>query len=140
MNLLTLGIPQKYPHGLDEPRFQRLFPLEAPVVYNFHGYTAAIKQLCWERPKNDRFDVNGYREEGSTTTPFDMHIRNRTSRYHVVIQAAQKIAAKRPSAATRAEELIREYERRIANHRVYVEEHGIDPPDIAASGRQDVKI
>jgi xylulose-5-phosphate/fructose-6-phosphate phosphoketolase len=80
-DLLVLGIPQKYPHGLDEARFQRLFPLGCPVVFNFHGYTAAIKQLCWERPENSRFDINGYREEGTTTTPFDMHIRNRTSRY-----------------------------------------------------------
>ena len=65
MNLLALGIPQKYPHGLTEERFQRIFPITAPVIYNFHGYTAAIKQLCWERPMNERFDVNGYREEGS---------------------------------------------------------------------------
>jgi xylulose-5-phosphate/fructose-6-phosphate phosphoketolase len=140
LNLLALGIPQKYPHGLTEERFQRIFPITAPVVYNFHGYTAAIKQLCWERPMNERFDINGYREEGSTTTPFDMHIRNRTSRWHVVIQSAQKIAARRPSAAARAEEMIRRYERKIAEHRVYVEEHGVDPPEIAATKWQDVKI
>ncbi len=79
---------------MPEDRFQRLFPIGVPVVFNFHGYTAAIKQLCWERPGNDRFDINGYREEGSTTTPFDMHVRNRTSRYHVVIQAARKIAVR----------------------------------------------
>jgi len=132
MNLLALGIPQKYPHGLDEARFQRIFPLDCPVIYNFHGYTAAIKQLCWERPRNDRFDVNGYREEGSTTTPFDMHVRNRTSRYHVVTQTAHKIAARRPEVAARAEELVRRYERRIAEHRGYIEAHGVDPPEIAS--------
>ena len=49
-DLVALGIPQKYPHGFDEDQFQRLFPLDVPVVFNFHGYTAAIKQLCWERP------------------------------------------------------------------------------------------
>ena len=130
-DLLTLGIPQKYPHGLDEDRFQRIFPLDCPVVFNFHGFTAAIKQLCWERPGNDRFDVNGYREEGSTTTPFDMHIRNKTSRYHIVSQAAQKIARKNPSVAARAEDLLRKYESKIAAHRAYVTEHGIDPPEIA---------
>ena len=85
-DLMTLGIPQKYPHGLEEDRFQRIFPIGCPVVFNFHGYTAAIKQLCWERPGNDRFDVNGFREEGSTTTPFDMHVRNKTSRYHIAVQ------------------------------------------------------
>jgi len=130
MNLLALGIPQKYPFGLDEIRFERIFPVDCPVIYNFHGYTAAIKQLCWERPHNDRFDVNGYREEGSTTTPFDMHIRNRTSRYHVVAQAAHKIAARRPEVAAKAEMIVRKYEGKIREHKAYVMEHGIDPPEI----------
>jgi len=130
MNLLALGIPQKYPQGMEEARFQRIFPLDCPVIFNFHGYTAAIKQLCWERPRNDRFDVNGYREEGSTTTPFDMHIRNRTSRYHIVIQAAHKIAARRPEVASRAEEMVRKYEQKIREHKPYVIEHGVDPPEI----------
>jgi xylulose-5-phosphate/fructose-6-phosphate phosphoketolase len=129
-DLLVLGIPQKYPHGLDEGRFQRLFPLGCPVIYNFHGYTAAIKQLCWERPQNDRFDINGYREEGTTTTPFDMHIRNRTSRYHLVIQAAQKIAAQNPQLAAKAEELVVKYERKIADHRLFIQREGVDPPEV----------
>jgi xylulose-5-phosphate/fructose-6-phosphate phosphoketolase len=132
VDLVSLGIPQKYPHGLEEDRFQRLFPIDVPVVFNFHGYTAAIKQLCWERPgASARFDINGYSEEGSTTTPFDMHVRNRTSRYHVVIQAAKKIAARRPSAASRAEEIVREHEEKIARHTEYIVEHGVDPPEIS---------
>ena len=130
-DLLTLGIPQKYPHGLSEDRFERIFPLEVPVVFNFHGYTAAIKQLCWERPGNERFDLNGYREEGSTTTPFDMHVRNRTSRYHVVIQAAEKIARRHPAVAARAEEIIRLHEQKLREHRSYALENGVDPPDVA---------
>jgi len=130
MDLLALGIPQKYPHGLEAARFERIFPLDCPVIFNFHGYTAAIKQLCWERPHNDRFDVNGYREEGSTTTPFDMHVRNRTSRYHLVIQTAHKLAARRPAVASRAEELIRRYEQKLREHKPYVMEHGVDPPEL----------
>ena len=130
-DLMTLGIPQKYPHGLPEDFFQSLFPLGCPVVFNFHGYTAAIKQLCWERPGTDRFDINGFREEGSTTTPFDMHVRNKTSRYHVVIQAAQKIARNNLSASSLGETLEHRYESKIAAHRVYVTENGVDPPEIA---------
>jgi xylulose-5-phosphate/fructose-6-phosphate phosphoketolase len=129
-DLMTLGIPQKYPHGLSQDRFQRLFPLECPVIFNFHGYTAAIKQLCWERPGNERFDVNGFREEGSTTTPFDMQVRNRTSRYHVVIQAAETLARRHPAVAARAEEIVRRYEGRLREHRGYIEERGVDPPEI----------
>ena len=130
-DLVSLGIPQKYPHGMDEGRFERLFPLGCPVVFNFHGYTAAIKQLCWERPGNDRFDVNGYREEGSTTTPFDMQVRNQTSRYHLVQQAAQKVARTTPSVAALAEDLVRKYGRKIREHRTFILENGVDPPEIA---------
>ncbi len=139
-DLLVLGIPQKYPHGLDEGRFRRLFPLGCPVIFNFHGYTAAIKQLLWERLHNDRFDVNGYREEGTTTTPFDMHVRNRTSRYHLVIQAAQKMAARYPTVAAEAEGLIVRYERKLADHRLFVREEGVDPPEIAGWRWRDGKV
>jgi xylulose-5-phosphate/fructose-6-phosphate phosphoketolase len=131
LDLLVLGIPQKYPHGLDELRFQRLFPLQVPIVFNFHGYTAAIKQLCWERPQNARFDINGYREEGTTTTPFDMHIQNRTSRYHLVIQAAQKIAVNYRSDASKAETLILKYERKIEDHARFIRTHGTDPEEVS---------
>ena len=129
-DLLVLGIPQKYPHGLEAERFERLFPSGCPVVFNFHGYTAAIKQLLWERPEVGRFDINGYREEGTTTTPFDMHVRNTTSRYHVVIQAAQKVASRDPGRGAQAEAITIKYERLIKNHRVYIREHGNDPPAI----------
>ena len=133
-DLLVLGIPQKYPHGLPQDRFERIFPQGVPVVFNFHGYTAAVKQLCWERPGNARFDINGYREEGTTTTPFDMHIRNRTSRYHLVMQAAQKIAAGDCTQAALAEELIVHYEHRIAAHQRHIIEAGVDPEEITAWG------
>ena len=130
-DLLVLGIPQKYPHGLDEDRFERLFPVNCPTIFNFHGYTAAIKQLLWERRQNERFDLNGYREEGTTTTPFDMHIHNRTSRYHLVIQGAQKIAWRNPKASAKAEELIVRFERKIADHGKFIRREGVDPPEIA---------
>jgi xylulose-5-phosphate/fructose-6-phosphate phosphoketolase len=130
-DLMSVGIPQKYPHGLDESRFQRIFPLDVPVIFNFHGYTAAIKQLCWERPQNHRFEVNGYREEGSTTTPFDMHVRNRTSRYHVVLQACEILARRKPAVAGGAEEIIRRYQTKIREHGEFIRERGVDPPEIS---------
>ena len=129
--LLVLGIPQKYPPGMEEGQFQRIFPVDCPVIFNFHGYTAAIKQLLWERPQNRRFDVNGYREEGTTTTPFDMHVRNRTSRYHVVIQAAQKMAARQAKVAARAEQLIRKSERKLREHHEFIRAAGLDPDEIS---------
>jgi xylulose-5-phosphate/fructose-6-phosphate phosphoketolase len=136
--LMVLGIPQKYPPGMEERQFQRLFPLNCPVIFNFHGYTAAIKQLLWERPGNERFDINGYREEGTTTTPFDMQVRNRTSRFHLVIQAAEKMAVQQPSVATTAESLIRKYQARLRQHHQFICAEGIDPPETTNWRWQDV--
>ena len=130
VRLTVLGIPQKYPPGLDEKHFERIFPLDCPVVFNFHGYTAAIKQLLWERPQTERFDINGYREEGTTTTPFDMQVRNKTSRYHLVIQAAQKMAEQNKHVAAKAEELVNKYQRRLREHADYILATGTDPPEI----------
>ncbi|OGP15932.1 MAG: phosphoketolase [Deltaproteobacteria bacterium GWC2_55_46] len=130
IDILVLGIPQKYPGGLDEARFQRIFPLDCPVLFNFHGYTSAIKQLVWERPGNSRFDINGYREEGTTTTPFDMLVRNRVSRYHLVMKAAEEIAAGDPGKAALAEKLVIKYSRKLIDHRNYIDQFGIDPPEI----------
>ncbi len=128
--LTVLGIPQKYPPGLDENRFQRLFPLGCPVVFNFHGYTAAIKQLLWERPGSGRFDINGYREEGTTTTPFDMQVRNRTSRYHLVIQAARDVARGYPEVSAKAEDLVKKCEAELRTHREFITREGTDPEAI----------
>lgn len=130
-NLMVLGVPQKYPDGIGEDRFERIFPVECPVIFNFHGYTAAIKQLVFERPENSRFVINGYREEGTTTTPFDMQVRNRTSRYHIIIQAASKIARKKPEYGALAERLISLYERKLIEHERYIIEHGVDKPEVS---------
>ena len=89
-----------------------------------------IRQLLLERPDNERFDVNGYREEGTTTTPFDMQVRNKTSRWHLVILTAQKLAAGNPQMAALAEELIRKYEHKLRDHHDYVRATSIDPPEI----------
>jgi xylulose-5-phosphate/fructose-6-phosphate phosphoketolase len=129
--LMILGIPQKYPPGMDEKQFQRIFPLNCPVVFNFHGYTAAIKQLLWERPGSSRFDINGYREEGTTTTPFDMQVRNRTSRYHLVIQAAEKMAAKNSQVSAKAEDLTRKYQGKLREHHDFIRAEGLDPPEVS---------
>ncbi len=130
VDLMSVGVPEKYPHGLAQDRFQRIFPLECPVILNFHGYTAAIKQLLWEREEAVRFEINGYREEGTTTTPFDMHVRNRTSRYHLVIQAARRLARIKPATAAHAEAIISDFESRLEHHRIYIRAHGIDAPEV----------
>jgi xylulose-5-phosphate/fructose-6-phosphate phosphoketolase len=86
-----------------------------------------VQALLFERPNVRRFSVNGYREEGTTTTPLDMHIRNGTSRYHLVMQAAQAASQLDPR---RAEQIVATYTQRLADHRRYIEQHGDDPPEV----------
>ena len=86
-DLFVLENNRDHPHGLDADMFEALFGTDCPVVINFHGYPSAVKQLLFGRHSVRRFHINGYQEEGTTTTPFDMNVRNGTSRYQVASQA-----------------------------------------------------
>ncbi|HET6937760.1 MAG TPA: phosphoketolase family protein, partial [Nocardioides sp.] len=87
VDLMTLPRPKDHPHGLDGTTFRELFTDSVDVVFAFHGYPGAIHHLLHGRPDTDRFHVRGFVEEGTTTTPFDMVVRNRASRYDLVIDA-----------------------------------------------------
>ncbi len=78
-----------------------------------------------------RFHINGYQEEGTTTTPFDMNVRNGTSRYHLIMQAIRLAASRNPQVAVRASERVHHYEYVLADHRRYIQEHGVDPEEIS---------
>lgn len=130
-DLLVLGREEEHPHGLDDDMFDALFTADSPVLINFHGYPSAIRHLLFGRPHPRRFSINGYQEEGTTTTPFDMSVRNGTSRFHLVMQAIRLAAAKNPQVAARAGERVHHYEYVLADHRRYIEEHGSDPEEIA---------
>ena len=86
IDLLVLDSVSGHPHRMDDTEFERLFTADRPVVFTFHGYPSAIHQLIYKRANPERFHVRGYVEEGTTTTPFDMLVRNQTSRYHLVIK------------------------------------------------------
>ena len=97
VDLMTLPRRKDHPHGMDATLFSELFTDHVDVVFAFHGYPGAIHQLVHGRPDADRFHVRGFIEEGTTTTPFDMVVRNKASRYHLVMDAHQQ----RASDATR---------------------------------------
>ncbi|HBB32824.1 MAG TPA: phosphoketolase [Cyanobacteria bacterium UBA8803] len=120
-----------HPHGLDREMFEALFTPDRPVIINFHGYPSLIKQLLFGRPNPDRFWINGYREEGNTTTPFDMQVLNGTSRYHLIMQAIRLAAAHNPYVAARANERVHHYEYILADHGRFIRENGQDPAEIA---------
>jgi xylulose-5-phosphate/fructose-6-phosphate phosphoketolase len=126
VDLMTLPRRKDHPHGMDETLFRELFTDDVDVVFAFHGYPGAIHQLVHGRPDADRFRVRGFIEEGTTTTPFDMVVRNKASRYHLVMDALHN-ARRTPPGAT---DLIAYCERRLAEHAAYVVEHLEDMPDV----------
>lgn len=130
-DLLVLEEETAHPHGLDADKFEALFTPDRPVIINFHGYPSLVKQLLFGRPNINRFHINGYREEGNTTTPFDMHVRNRTSRYHLIMQAIRLASAQNPRIAARAVRSISHYEYIIADHHQFILENGEDPEEIS---------
>ncbi|HEU5438489.1 MAG TPA: phosphoketolase family protein, partial [Ktedonobacterales bacterium] len=130
-DLLVLQRESEHPHGLDDEMFAALFTPDKPVIVNFHGYPSAAKQLLFGRRHPQRFYIHGYQEEGTTTTPFDMHVVNATDRFHLVMQAIRLAAPVNPAVAARASERIHHYEYVLADFRRYIEEHGEDPPEIA---------
>jgi xylulose-5-phosphate/fructose-6-phosphate phosphoketolase len=126
VDLLTLDSHRNHPHGLDDQAFAALFDEATPVVFAFHGYQRVIHELVYRRPNPQRFHVRGYNEEGTTTTPFDMLVRNEISRYHLAILALRHAARLRSKAGA----LIDRYEERLVAHQSYIREHGQDLPEV----------
>jgi len=129
-DLLILEQNSTHPHGLDDDMFTALFTPDKPVIINFHGYPSLIKQMLFGRPTIERFQINGYQEEGTTTTPFDMQVRNGTSRYHLIMQAIRLAAQNNPRVSARANDRVRHYEYVLAAHGQYICETGEDPDEI----------
>jgi xylulose-5-phosphate/fructose-6-phosphate phosphoketolase len=130
-DLMVLEKDTVHPHGLDTAMFEAMFTVDRPVIINFHGYPSAVKQLLFGRHHNGRFHINGYQEEGTTTTPFDMNVLNKTSRYDLIIQAIYLAAKHNPRVAARASERVHHYEHILTNFRNYIQEHGVDPEEIS---------
>jgi xylulose-5-phosphate/fructose-6-phosphate phosphoketolase len=131
VNLMTLFTPDVHPHGMDENTFVRLFTREKDVVFAFHGYQRAIHEIVHGRPHAERFHVRGFNEEGTTTTPFDMVVRNGISRYHLCIEALRRANPARPEHRWPTDALIDECKAMLARHEAYVREHLEDMPEIA---------
>jgi xylulose-5-phosphate/fructose-6-phosphate phosphoketolase len=126
-DLLVLDTPREHPHGMGDDAFAALFPRDREVIFTFHGYPSAVRQLLFSRPQPHRFHVFGYREEGTTTTPFDMTVRNGISRFQLAIEALRRA----PRVASLASDAIDAYERSLREHRTYIETHGDDPESIS---------
>ncbi|MCM4084659.1 phosphoketolase family protein [Paractinoplanes hotanensis] len=126
VDLMTLPRQKDHPHGMSETQFTELFTDTVDVVFAFHGYPGAIHQLVHGRPDADRFRVRGFIEQGTTTTPFDMTVRNRASRYHLVMDAINN-AHRLPRGAA---DLKAWCEAQLQRHEAYVVEHLEDMPEV----------
>src|SRR5215218_2632376 len=126
VDLMCLPRPQDHPHGLAKTYFQELFTDHVDVIFTFHGFPGAIHQLVHGRPDADRIHVRGFIEQGTTTTPFDMTVKNKTSRYHLVMDAISR-ASRTPAGAT---DLMAWCRAQLEAHEAYVVEHLEDMPEI----------
>ena len=127
VNLMTLQPQSEHPHGLSDADFDTLFTADRPVVFAFHGYPWLIHRLTYRRTNHANIHVRGYKEEGSTTTPFDMCVLNEIDRFHLVQDVIDRVPTLGGRAAY-AKQAVRDA---LIEHRQYIEKHGDDDPRVA---------
>jgi xylulose-5-phosphate/fructose-6-phosphate phosphoketolase len=125
VDLFALEPKTRHPHGLDDDAFDALFTANKPVIFAYHGYPTLIHRLTYKRANHENFHVHGYREEGTTTTPFDMTVRNELDRFHLAAAAIDRLPHLQNAAYLKQE--IRD---RLVEHKTYIAAHGIDMPSI----------
>ncbi len=126
VDLMTLQPRTEHPHGLSDPDFDALFTTDKPIIFAYHGYPWLIHRLAYKRHNHANLHVRGYVEEGSTTTPFDMVVRNRIDRFHLVMDIIDRVP-RLGSSAVYAKQAIRD---RLIEHKCYIAAHGEDMPEV----------
>jgi xylulose-5-phosphate/fructose-6-phosphate phosphoketolase len=126
VDLMKLQPAEEHPHGLTDQQFDMLFTTDRPVIFAYHGYPWLIHRLAYRRTNHPNLHVRGYKEEGTTTTPFDMVVRNDLDRFHLVLDVIARV----PSLVGRAAHVEQALQDRLIEHRQYIERYGEDPPAI----------
>lgn len=126
VDLMRLQPPTVHPHGLSDAGFDALFTTDKPIIFAHHGYPALIHRLTYRRTNHANLHVHGYKEEGTTTTPFDMTVLNELDRYHLALSALRHI----PGTGEAGHALRQHLESRLIEHKRYIAEHGEDMPEI----------
>jgi xylulose-5-phosphate/fructose-6-phosphate phosphoketolase len=127
VDLMRLQPETEHPHGLPDQEFDSIFTADKPIVFAYHGYPWLIHRLAYRRTNHDNLHVRGYKEEGTTTTPFDMVMLNDLDRYHLVIDVIDRV----PGLARQAAPLRQEMSDRRLRARAWTREHGEDDPEIS---------
>ncbi len=126
VDLMVLQPPSEHPHGLSDDDFDAMFTVDKPVIFAFHGYPAVIHKLTYRRRNHDNIHVRGYKEEGTTTTPFDMVVLNNLDRYQLALDAIRRI----PRLAHLVESATTRYQVTMQRHKLYISAHGDDMPEV----------
>ncbi|VAW37902.1 Xylulose-5-phosphate phosphoketolase @ Fructose-6-phosphate phosphoketolase, partial [hydrothermal vent metagenome] len=126
VNLMTLQPQSEHPHGLSDRDFDVLFTTDKPIIFAFHGYPWLIHRLTYRRTNHNQLHVRGYKEEGTTTTPFDMVVLNDLDRFHLVSDVIDRV----PSLGSRAAYAKQFLRNKLQDHREYIRKHGEDMPEI----------
>jgi xylulose-5-phosphate/fructose-6-phosphate phosphoketolase len=126
VNLMKLQPQEDHPHGLSHRDFDTLFTTDKPIIFAYHGYPWLIHRLTYRRTNHPNLHVRGYKEEGTTTTPFDMTVLNDLDRFHLVMDVIDRVP-KLGAVAAYAKQAMRD---KLIEHRAYIVEHGDDLPEI----------
>ncbi len=126
VDLMKLQSSSEHPHGLSDRDFDSLFTTSKPIIFAFHGYPTLIHRLTYRRTNHDNVHVRGYKEEGTVTTAFDMTVLNDLDRFHLVIDAIDRL----PQSGSRGAYLKQALHNKLVEHRHYITEHGRDMPEV----------
>ncbi|MDQ6663848.1 MAG: phosphoketolase family protein [Acidobacteriota bacterium] len=126
VDLMTLEPQSEHPHGLDDRAFDALFTTDKPVVFAYHGYPYLIHRLTYRRTNHDNFHVRGYKEEGTTTTPFDMTVLNNMDRFQLALDVVKRV----PRLKSIGDAATQEFHDKLRRHKDYVSAYGLDLPEV----------
>jgi xylulose-5-phosphate/fructose-6-phosphate phosphoketolase len=126
VNLMKLQPSSEHPHGLSDKEFDALFTTNKPIIFAFHGYPWLIHRLTYRRTNHDNLHVRGYKEEGTTTTPFDMVVMNDLDRFGLMGDVVDRV----PKLASNAGYLKQFVRDKRIEHKEYIREYGDDMPEI----------
>jgi len=126
IDLMALQQKEQHPHGLSDQDFDRIFTPGKPVIFAYHGYPYMIHRLTYNRANHDNMHVHGFREKGTTTTPFDMVVLNELDRYHLAIAAIKRL----PALAGKGASAQQMFHAKLLDHHRYIREHGEDMPEV----------
>jgi xylulose-5-phosphate/fructose-6-phosphate phosphoketolase len=126
VDIMRLQDEKEHPHGLPDADFDSLFTKDKPVIFAYHGYPWLVHRLTYRRTNHANFHVRGYKEEGTTTTPFDMTVLNQVDRFDLAIDVIDRVSRLQGSSGSARETL----KNKLVEHRIYVRSHGEDMPEI----------